>query len=152
MIDDRQVIEIDQNTTVLYTRFPPSFGDFNQSSREYDILSNFWFFFFNQLSNMKPLFLASGPAFKRKYVHMTPFINIDVYSLVCSVLHLNLDSNLKSIDRYCEMDGKSSRISKMLAPIKHTGDDGPNSSADKQSVNSKETCWFGPKMRWYFSC
>lgn len=84
---------------------------------------------------------------------MTPFLNIDVYSLACSVLHLNLDPDRQLGDPgYCQNDGQPSRVAKMLQPIKYT----PNNGTDKGSINSKgdhdndqDGGWFGSKLKWY---
>lgn len=94
--------------------------------------------------------LASGPAFQKRYVHRQPFMNIDVYPLVCSVLHLNLNPTQQQISEgYCQKDAKPSRIIKMLAPIKFSGNQNENSSIEQSSINSKNN-WFGHTKR-YFS-
>lgn len=89
---------------------------------------------------MRPLFLANGPAFKKNYVHRTPFFNIDVYSLICSILHLNLNPNSNPNDLYCKNDGEPFRVKKMLKPIKYSGD--PGYKEDQNSLNSKDESWF----------
>lgn len=76
-------------------------------------------------------------------------MNIDLYPLICSVLHLNLDPKYQPTDRYCLMDARASRVRKMLVPIKYTSDDGSESSEEKP-VNSKDDSWFGSKMKGYF--
>ena len=106
----------------------------------------------SSLPDMRPLFMANGPAFKKNYVHRVPFLNVDVYSLVCSVLHLNLDPNLKMTNpSYCRNDGEPWRVQKMLEPIKYA----PRNGTDKNSLNRKDDetnggGWFGPKLRGYF--
>lgn len=103
----------------------------------------------SSIPDMRPLFLANGPAFQKNYIHRAPFLNIDVYSLVCSVLHLNLDTSLeKTNPSYCRNDGVPSRVNKMLAPIKYTP---ARNGTDKNSLNSKDDDgWFGSKLKGYF--
>lgn len=99
--------------------------------------------------------MANGPAFKKNYVHRTPFRNIDVYSLCCSVLHLNLDPSLERTNpSYCRNDGQPSRVQKMLQPIKYT----PRNGSDQNSLNSKDDDkndqdggWFGSKLKGYLN-
>jgi hypothetical protein len=38
---------------------------------------------------MRPLFIASGPAFKTRYNHKKEFLNIDLYPLMLSVLQIS---------------------------------------------------------------
>ena len=105
------------------------------------------------LPRMRPLFMANGPAFKKNYVHRTPFLNIDVYSLACSVLHLNLDPDREqSNPSYCRNDGQPSRVQKMLEPLKYL----PKNGTDKNSLNRKEDNendedggWFDSKLKGY---
>lgn len=64
--------------------------------------------------------MANGPAFKKNYEHRTPFLNIDVYTLICSVLQLNLDPRLeKKHPTYCRNDGDPSRVREMLNPVQY---------------------------------
>ncbi|RWS04330.1 ectonucleotide pyrophosphatase/phosphodiesterase family member 5-like isoform X2 [Dinothrombium tinctorium] len=44
----------------------------------------------NSLFSMRPLFLASGPAFKKQFIYDNLFENIDLYPLMCKILDLNL--------------------------------------------------------------
>ena len=73
------------------------------------------------------------------------FENIDVYSLICSVLHLNLNENTND-SKYCVGDGQPSRVKSMLKLIKHSG---VKEVGEESTLNSKDS-WFGFKMKWYF--
>jgi predicted AlkP superfamily pyrophosphatase or phosphodiesterase len=51
----------------------------------------------NELESMRALFIAHGPAFKRKYVS-EPFKNVEVYNLMCDVLGLKAAPNDGNFD------------------------------------------------------
>ncbi len=69
-------------TITTHTRRPPSGG-----AHGYD----------NQLLDMGALFVAAGPAFKQG-ITVTPFQNIHVYDLLCSILGLKPAPNDGSVD------------------------------------------------------
>ncbi|XP_074601239.1 bis(5'-adenosyl)-triphosphatase ENPP4-like [Brevipalpus obovatus] len=64
----------------------------------------------NSLPSMRPLFMASGPAFRSGYIHEGEFENIDIYPMMCLILRL------LPIKRF-PSDGSSDRISAMLKPV-----------------------------------
>lgn len=43
----------------------------------------------NLSPEMRPLFVAYGPAFRQGYYHKTPFVNIDLYPLMLTLLGIN---------------------------------------------------------------
>ncbi|CAG2171176.1 unnamed protein product [Oppiella nova] len=56
----------------------------------------------NRLPSMRPLFMASGPAFKRRYYHNRVFLNTDLFPLMLRILGLPLkpfpsDGSLDSV-------------------------------------------------------
>ncbi|KAG9510004.1 Bis(5'-adenosyl)-triphosphatase ENPP4 [Fragariocoptes setiger] len=57
--------------------------------------------------DMRPLFMATGPAFRAGYYHEHPFPNIDLFPLMCYILELPL--------RKLPNNGSLERISDMLA-------------------------------------
>ncbi|MBK7935471.1 MAG: alkaline phosphatase family protein [Pyrinomonadaceae bacterium] len=59
--------------------------------------------FDNQYQEMQAVFIAHGPAFKRKYV-AEPFENVEVYNVMCKILGLKPAKN----------DGKLDRVKKMM--------------------------------------
>ncbi|RWS11153.1 ectonucleotide pyrophosphatase/phosphodiesterase family member 5-like protein [Dinothrombium tinctorium] len=64
----------------------------------------------NSLLSMRPLFIAKGPAFKSNYVHELEFENIDLYPLMCFVLHLF------PLKRFAS-NGSFERVFQMLVPV-----------------------------------
>lgn len=64
----------------------------------------------NSLPSMRPLFMATGPAFRSGYIHEEEFENIDIYPMMCLILRL------LPIKRF-PFDGSSDRISAMLRPV-----------------------------------
>ncbi|KAI0210315.1 Ectonucleotide pyrophosphatase/phosphodiesterase family member 5 [Lamellibrachia satsuma] len=51
----------------------------------------------NALPSMHPFFIAHGPVFKRGYV-AKPFNSVDVYPLICKILHIKPAPNNGSLD------------------------------------------------------
>ncbi|XP_035671826.1 ectonucleotide pyrophosphatase/phosphodiesterase family member 5-like [Branchiostoma floridae] len=60
----------------------------------------------NMLMNMKPIFLARGPRFKRGY-QATPFYAVDIYNLICELLGVTPAPN----------NGTWERVSDLLVPL-----------------------------------
>ncbi|CAG2107488.1 unnamed protein product, partial [Medioppia subpectinata] len=61
----------------------------------------------NRLPSMRPLFIASGPAFKRRYVHNGVFMNSDLFPLMLQILGL-------PVKRF-PCDGSLDSVADMLA-------------------------------------
>lgn len=60
----------------------------------------------NTLDNMKPIFIASGPAFKVK-VTVDPIQSVDIYPLICHILNMKAAPNNGSLDRAKTLLGPS---------------------------------------------
>jgi hypothetical protein len=74
-----------------------------------------------KLDSMRPMFVAYGPAFRKHLQYDRPFQNIDLYPLMCEILHIRssdpfVDSTL------CRSNGSLSRVKPMLRPIVFSGD------------------------------
>ena len=95
----------------------------------------------NSLPSMRPLFIASGPAFKSGYDHKKPFSNVDLYPLMLNVLQLFPTKNYPS-------NGSFSNVFDLLIPPIYSGD--YDSSAQKWftcksitiCLNSENFCSF----------
>lgn len=76
----------------------------------------------NSLPSMRPLFIATGPAFKTKYEHKKTFQNIDLYPLMLNVLQLFPTKQFPS-------NGSFNNVFDLLIPP--IGSGGYDSSAQK---------------------
>ncbi|CAL1538432.1 unnamed protein product [Lymnaea stagnalis] len=62
----------------------------------------------NELISMKPIFIASGPAFKVN-VTVDPIQSVDIYPLICHLLHIESEPNNGSLERVNSMLKNHSR-------------------------------------------
>lgn len=51
----------------------------------------------NQAENMRPFFIAHGPAFKQG-IEIEPFNNIDLFPLICQMMNISTPANNGSLD------------------------------------------------------
>ncbi|RWR99884.1 ectonucleotide pyrophosphatase/phosphodiesterase family member 5-like protein [Dinothrombium tinctorium] len=58
----------------------------------------------NSLLSMRPLFLASGPAFKKGLVYEEIFENIDLYPLMCKILNIGDETRFPSNGTFSKVD------------------------------------------------
>lgn len=67
----------------------------------------------NRLSSMKPIFYAAGPDIRKNYT-TSPFLSVDIYSLLCSLLDIDQASNNGSYERvrnFVVKQGKTAGLS-----------------------------------------
>lgn len=72
--------------------------------------------------DMRPLFMAMGPKFKRDYYHEKPFPNIDLFPLMCYILGLpreNLSNNGTFSNVVDMLNGPRYNGGQQLAKCKH---------------------------------
>lgn len=71
--------------------------------------------------SMQPMFVAYGPAFNRHLQYDRPFENIDLYPLMCELLHIrSFDPHEDA--KLCRSNGSLSRVKGMLKQLKYSGD------------------------------
>lgn len=62
--------------------------------------------FDNEISQMWPIFMARGPAFKKGYQHPGGIEQVDIYPLICDLLKISCEKH----------DGDLRRVQDLLVP------------------------------------
>lgn len=89
--------------------------------------------------SMQPMFVAYGPAFRRHLQYDRSFENIDLYPLMCELLHIrSFDPHVDA--ELCRSNGSLSNVKGMLRQLKFSGD---TSSYESSAIKCKlKLCTF----------
>ena len=81
----------------------------------------------NELKSMRPIFYAKGPDFKVNFTIDVIFESVNIYPLICQLLHINQSSN----------NGSIQNLAHILKSNKHM-----KSLETMQSIESTLSLWF----------